>query len=154
MNASDESQMIEKAINYLDAEFVQEYKDIRKYNKDVDLSKDHLSYTQLHYLYMRSFYPEIKKSKEVKEITAYYHTQIKKYWLSRSLYAKGLMALVVDRMDDKTTSAKILKSLKENSITSEELGMYWKENTNSWYWYQAPIETQALLIEAFSEIDK
>jgi hypothetical protein len=29
--------------------------------------------------------------------------------------------------------------------------MYWKENTNSWYWYQAPIETQALLIEAFSE---
>jgi hypothetical protein len=31
--------------------------------------------------------------------------------------------------------------------------MYWKENTNSWYWYQAPIETQALLIEAFSEIE-
>jgi hypothetical protein len=29
--------------------------------------------------------------------------------------------------------------------------MYWKANTNSWYWYQAPIETQALLIEAFSE---
>lgn len=144
--------MIQKAIQYLDAEFIKEYKDITKYNKDVDLSKDHLSYTQLHYLYMRSFFPEIKKSKEVEEITAYYHSQIKKYWLSRSLYAKGLMALVVDRMDDKTTSAKILKSLKENSITTDELGMYWKENTNSWYWYQAPIETQALLIEVFSEV--
>jgi hypothetical protein len=48
---------------------------------------------------------------------------------------------------------KILKSLKETSITSEELGMYWKTNTNSWYWYQAPIETQALLIEVFSEIE-
>ncbi len=72
--------------------------------------------------------------------------------MSRSLYAKGLMALVVDRMDDKSTSAKILKSLKENSITSEELGMYWKANTNSWYWYQAPIETQALMIEVFSEV--
>ncbi len=67
---SDESQMVQRAINYLDAEFVQEYKDIRKYNKDVDLSKDHLSYTQLHYLYMRSFYPEIKKSKEVEEINS------------------------------------------------------------------------------------
>ncbi len=152
-SVSDQESMIQGAINYLDAEFVQEYKDIRKYDKDVDLSLDHLSYTQLHYLYMRSFYPEIKKTKEVEEITAYYHTQIKKYWLSRSLYAKGLMALVTDRMDDKTTSAKILKSLKENSITSEELGMYWKANTNSWYWYQAPIETQALLIEAFSEIE-
>ena len=30
--------------------------------------------------------------------------------------------------------------------------MYWKSNTASWYWHQAPIETQALLIEAFSEI--
>jgi uncharacterized protein YfaS (alpha-2-macroglobulin family) len=153
VSSPNESSMIEKAIGYLDSEFIKEYKDIRKYSKDVDLSKDHLSYTQLHYLYMRSFFSDIEKSKEVEDIIAYYHSQIKKYWLSRSLYAKGLMALVVDRMDDNTTSAKILKSLKENSITSDELGMYWKENTNSWYWYQAPIETQALLIEAFAEIE-
>ncbi|MEM5565331.1 MG2 domain-containing protein [Psychroserpens sp. AS72] len=151
VEASEENQMIQKAIAYLDAEFVQEYKDIKKYNKDVDLSKDHLSYTQLHYLYMRSFFPEIKKSKQVQEITDYYQTQIQKYWLSRALYAKGLMTLVLHRMDDESTSAKILESLRETSITSEELGMYWKENTNSWYWYQAPIETQALLIETFSE---
>ncbi len=147
------SQMIEKAINYLDAEFVKEYKNLKKYDAKADLSKDHLSYTQLHYLYMRSFYPEIKKSKEVEEISNYYQTQIQKYWLSRSLYAKGLMALVSDRFGDKKTAKSILKSLKETSITSNELGMYWKENTNSWYWYQAPIETQSLLIEAFSEIE-
>lgn len=147
------TKMIQKAISYLDAEFVKEYNNIRKYNSKVDLNKDHLSYTQLHYLYMRSFYPEIKKSKETESITKYYHNQIQKHWLKRSLYAKGLMALVVDRIGDKKTSAKIIKSLKENSINSEELGMYWKANTNSWYWYQAPIETQALLIEAFSEIE-
>jgi len=153
LSETKESQMIKKAVKYLDDEFVQEYKDIRKYNKDIDLNKDHLSYTQLHYLYMRSFYPEISTSKKVEEITAYYHSQIKKYWLSRSLYSKGLMALVTNRMEDTKTANKILKSLKENSITSDELGMYWKANTSSWYWYQAPIETQALLIEAFSEIE-
>ncbi|MBQ0785969.1 MAG: alpha-2-macroglobulin, partial [Oceanihabitans sp.] len=154
LSAVEESQkpMIEKAIHYLDAAFIKEYKDIKKYNAAVDLSKDHLSYTQLHYLYMRSFFPEIKKSKEVQDITAYYQTQIEKYWLSRNLYAKGMMALISERSDDTKTAKAILKSLKENSITSEELGMYWKENTNSWYWYQAPIETQALLIEAFVEI--
>ena len=69
--------MIEKAMAYLDAEFVKEYKDIKKYNGAVDLNKDHLSYTQLHYLYMRSFYPEIKKSKDVEKITKYYQTQIR-----------------------------------------------------------------------------
>ncbi|MDG5492500.1 alpha-2-macroglobulin [Psychroserpens sp. SPM9] len=151
IESDSEESMIKKAIAYLDAEFIEEYNNIKKYNPDADLSKDHLSYTQLHYLYMRSFFPQIKASKEVEEITKYYHTQIQKYWLSRSLYAKGLMTLVVDRMDDKTTSAKILKSLRETSITSEELGMYWKENTNSWYWYQAPIETHALMIEVFTE---
>ncbi|MCF8274795.1 MAG: alpha-2-macroglobulin [Flavobacteriaceae bacterium] len=153
VETNEESKMIEKAINYLDSKFVKEYKDIRKYDAKVDLSKDHLSDTQLHYLYMRSFYPEIKKSKEVEEITNYYQTQIQKYWLSRSLYAKGLMALISERLDDKSTASKILKSLKETSITNDELGMYWKENASSWYWYQAPIETQALLIEAFSEIE-
>ncbi|MFS4482186.1 alpha-2-macroglobulin family protein [Hyunsoonleella sp. 2307UL5-6] len=148
---SEESQMISKAINYLDAEFIKTYNDIRKYNAKVDLNKDHLSHIQLHYLYMRSFFPEISTSKKVEEIMAYYQSQIQKYWLKRSLYAKGMMALISYRNNDNGTTAKILNSLQETSITTEELGMYWKANTNSWYWYQAPIETQALLIEAFSE---
>ncbi|MFV9550073.1 alpha-2-macroglobulin family protein [Algibacter sp. PT7-4] len=153
IDSNIEASMIKKAMNYLDNEFVKEYKNLKKYNKDIDLEKDHLSHTQLHYLYMRSFFPEIKKSKEVETIMAYYQSQIEKYWLSRSLYSKGLMALISHRNDDNKTASKILKSLKETSITSEELGMYWKANTNSWFWYQAPIETQALLIEVFSEIE-
>ncbi|WP_323789362.1 alpha-2-macroglobulin family protein [Psychroserpens sp.] len=150
--SDSEASMINKAIKYLDAEFVKEYKDIRKYNPKADLSKDHLTNTQLQYLYLRSFLPDTKKSKEVSGIIDYYQDQIKTYWLNKSLYSKGLMALVMNRHNEKGTADKILKSLEENSITSDELGMYWKENTNSWYWYQAPIETQALLIEAFSEI--
>src|SRR5690606_26012934 len=105
------------------------------YDKNVDLTKDHLSYTQLHYLYMRSFFPDMEKSKEVKTITDYYQTQIQKYWLSRSLYAKGLMALVSHRAKDSKTADKILRSLKETSITNDELGMYWKDNKASWFWY-------------------
>ena len=150
LSLSEES-MIQKAIQYLDAQFVKEYKNLSKYNSKVDLAKDHLSYSQLHYLYVRSFYPELRPSKEVSSIMDYYNSQIQTYWLKRSLYAKGLMALTMHRNNDIKTSGKILRSLKENSITSEELGMYWKANTASWYWYQAPIETQALLIEAFSE---
>ncbi|WP_179345411.1 alpha-2-macroglobulin family protein [Winogradskyella ursingii] len=147
-----EMQMIQRAVQYLDAEFIKEYNNLKKHNENVDLTKDHLSHMQLHYLYVRSFYPKIKASKEVKTVMDYYKNQIKKYWLSRSLYAKGLMALAMNRMDDATTANKIVKSLKENSINSEELGMYWKSNTNSWHWYQAPIETQSLLIEAFAEV--
>ena len=147
-----EEDMITNALSYLDNEFVKEYNNLSRYNAKVDLSKNHLSMTQLHYLYMRSFYPEVKWSKEVEKIKDYYLNQIKTYWLTKPLYAKGLMALISFRNEDQNTSSKILKSLKETSITSDELGMYWKENTNSYYWYQAPIETQSVLIEAFSEI--
>src|SRR5262249_52860325 len=45
-----------------------------------------------------------------------------------------------------------MKSLKERSVTNEEMGMFWRETELSWWWYRAPIETQALMIEAFDEV--
>ena len=65
---------------------------------------------------------------------------------------EGMIALALNRYDDKVIPGQIMKSLKENSITSEEMGMYWKENYDGFYWWTAPIECQALLIEAFDEV--
>ncbi len=38
-------------------------------------------------------------------------------------------------------------------MVSEELGMYWKENKAGWYWDESPVETQALMVETFAEIE-
>tara|TARA_R100001369_G_scaffold78383_1_gene108019 strand:- start:5766 stop:11852 length:6087 start_codon:yes stop_codon:yes gene_type:complete len=149
-NKLQEQQVIKNAIAYLDDEFVKEYEQMKKYA--TDLNDDHLSHTQIHYLYMRSYYPEVKVSKKVTEIMDYYTRQAQKYWVKKDLYSKGLLSLILYRNGSTATANKIIKSLEENSILSDELGMYWKENNSSWYWYQAPIETQSLLIEAFSEI--
>ncbi|MFT6993955.1 MAG: hypothetical protein ACJA1P_000683 [Maribacter sp.] len=140
----------DNAIQYLDNEFVKEYNNMKKHASNIN--DDHLSHTQIHYLYMRSFFKDVKTSKKVNDIQDYYKEQTEKYWKNKGLYSQGMLALIMHRIDNIQASEKILSALEENSITSEELGMYWKENTNSWYWYQAPIETQALLIEAFSEI--
>ncbi|MEO9893233.1 alpha-2-macroglobulin family protein [Aurantibacter sp.] len=148
--SNSQDKMIVNAVDYLDIEFVKEYEQMKRYAKNLD--KDHLSSTQIHYLYMRSFFKDIPMSDSVAKIANYYLEQASNYWMNRTLYSKAMLALVAHRNDDAKTASKILKSLKENSITSEELGMYWKENTTSWYWHKAPIETQALLIEAFSEI--
>lgn len=148
---NDTEQMLKSAIRYLDTEFVQEYEQMKKYAKN--LKDDHLSQMQIHYLYMRSFFKNIKTSKKLDEVLDYYLGQAQKYWTKKGLYSKGMLALVLFRMKDGITANRILRALKENSISNEELGMYWKENTPSWYWHQAPIETQALMIEAFSEIE-
>ncbi|GAA0724816.1 alpha-2-macroglobulin family protein [Aquimarina litoralis] len=148
--------MIQKAVRYLDQEFVDEYEELKRYCKKhkVDINKDHLSYTQMHYLYMRSFFSDIKRNNNTNEAWEYYLGQAKKYWLKRGLYPQGLLALILHRNNDSITATKIIRSLDEKSITNEELGMYWKSNVGSWYWYQAPIETQALMIEVFSEIEQ
>ncbi len=143
-------EIIEQALQFLDKEFVDEFDQMKK--QAINLEADHLSHTQLHYLYMRSFFKDIPKSNAVIDAMAYYKNQAQKYWPKKNLYAKGLLALSLNRMGDDTTSKKIVRSLKENSVSSEELGMYWKENTNSWFWHQAPVETQALMIEVFSEL--
>ena len=109
----------------------------------------------IQYLYMRSFFPEYTIAKETQTAYTYYREQSKKYWLSQSKYMQAMIALSLNRTKDVTTANAIIKSLKENSINNEELGMYWKEwNTGGYWWYQAPIESQAMMIEAFSEIEK
>jgi len=66
---------------------------------------------------------------------------------------QGMIALALYRMYDAKTAKKIIKSIIENAVFNDEMGMYFKEEWG-WYWYQAPIETQALLIEAVDEIVK
>ncbi|WP_397447343.1 MG2 domain-containing protein [Polaribacter sp. R77954] len=161
--------MIEKSVRFLDNEMAQNYEklleradQIRKKEKNIKkgnkahktyLSKNNLNYFTIQYLYMRSFYAVISLDDKTKTALEYYQNQSKKYWNTYNLYAKGQIALSLFRNDEKATANKILKSLKENSITSDELGMYWKENTGGYYYYQAPVETQALLIETFSELE-
>ena len=45
----------------------------------------------------------------------------------------------------------MIKSFNERALHSEEMGMYWKYD-QGYYWYQAPIETQALMIEVYDEV--
>ena len=108
----------------------------------------------MHYLYTRSFYlDKYPLSDTLKKATKLYLETLKKIGLSYSLYEKGLAALTLNRFGESDSAKKIIESLKETSSNNEDWGMYWIANKAGWYWYQAPIETQALLIEAFAEVN-
>ncbi len=145
--------IVNKALPYLDARLKEEYDDLIKYK--AKLSDNHLSYTAIQYLYMRSFFSETAITASAKKAVDYYKSQSQKYWLSQSKYMQAMIALSLFRNDDSKTAKAIIESLKQNSISSEEMGMYFKDFTKSgYYWYQAPIESQAMIIEAFTDIDK
>ncbi|KQW97605.1 alpha-2-macroglobulin [Flavobacterium sp. Root420] len=141
-------------IPYLDGKFLESYKSRAKNLKATDKLSWINPNSDLHYLYTRSFYLEdYKLSDTLKKATKLYLDIIKKEWLSYSLYEKGLAALSLNRFGESESAKKIIESLKETSSNNEDWGMYWIANKAGWYWYQAPIETQALLIEAFAEVN-
>jgi uncharacterized protein YfaS (alpha-2-macroglobulin family) len=147
------SSLVDKAIPYLDKKIKDDYDQLLR--NRADLKNNHLGYTSVQYLYMRSFFPGHAIPSSSKAAVDFYTAQVKKYWLSTNKYMQAMIALALHRSNDRSTPVSILKSLKENAIHHPELGMYWKEwTTGGYYWYQAPIESQAVMIEAFSDIEK
>ena len=141
--------MLKKAVSYLDERIREDYQWLLKHADNMD--DDHISSIQIQYLYSRSYFKDIPINDRNEKAFKYFKGQAKKYWLNKSKYMQGMISLALHRYDDKETPKSIITSLKEFSLYSEEMGMYWKDNYAGYYWYQAPIETQALLIEAFDE---
>jgi uncharacterized protein YfaS (alpha-2-macroglobulin family) len=141
-----------RALARLDDWIVENYRDLRRCNenwqKHVPTPQEAL------YLYARSFFTKHRPIPEgSQEAVDFYLGQARKYWLrTGNRMTQAHLALALQRFGDKETPAAILASLRERAVVSEELGMYWKEGAASWWWYRAPIETQALLIEAFDEV--
>jgi TonB-dependent SusC/RagA subfamily outer membrane receptor len=143
-----------RGVHFIDNTFVEWHNTRNKRVKDKEAFRMWYPYSDLHYLYTRSFYvkqypPGDSMAAAIKPYISY----TKQHWPEFTLYEKGLAALVLHRFGETAPAKKIMAYLKESSASNQELGMYWTDNTPGWWWYRAPIETHALLIEAFAEIE-
>ncbi|MBN1697040.1 MAG: hypothetical protein JW881_05975 [Spirochaetales bacterium] len=140
---------IARALDFLDKAMQTDYDRLKKSGTDPE--KHHPGYLMIHYLYARSFFPDAAVEEHRREAFDYWKTQAGRYWNEYGPYLKAMTGLALYRFGEKTIPEAIIRSLKESAIVSEETGMYWSVPPG-YYWYQARIETQALLIEAFSDI--
>jgi hypothetical protein len=143
--------LVDAAIHYADQEVKQDYERLKKQIKQgtVQPGVDRLV---IQYLYMRSFFSGYGIPGDVFGAVNAYRKQLQQNWLQQNKYMQGMIALALFRTGDIQTAKDIMASLRQNAIQDDELGMYWKEMSGSFYWFAAPIETQSLLIEAFREI--
>lgn len=139
------SPSVTQALVYLDREQQRHYeKYIKPYlKKGYNWQPDNIDY-----LYTRSFYG--KASTEAYRF--YYSNALKNYKTYDNLYTQAQLALIFQRHGDKKAARDLIRRLKEKSLQSDEMGLYWRDNRASYFWYQRPIETQALLIRAFREV--
>lgn len=141
-----------KAIAYLDARMQEDYQYLLRTKSlaATNIAND----LQVQYFYARSFFPNALLKPSYKTAYDFYFGKLKNSSTKRSKQTQAMLAMVLQRNKQTAAAAAILKSLTENSINHPEMGMYWKEfNSPAYYWWQAPIESHALLIEAYAEIE-
>jgi hypothetical protein len=143
-----------KALDALDAEFTRRYQEWVEHKV---LDRNHLDPHIALYLYTRTFFLKDKALQaDAKVAFDYFTAQAQEHWTTLgSRMSKAHVALALHRLADKEIPSLVTRSLKEHAVTGEELGMYWKDREGEgWWWWQAPVETQAMMIEAFREIDQ
>ena len=143
--------MLNRAVSYLDKKIREDYENLIK-QPNIKLDKKHISSAQIQYLYARTLLTEdFSINKRYQKAFDYYLSQAKKYWLKENNYLQAMIAVVMFENGKRNEAEAILRSLEERSLYNEEMGMYWRTE-HGWYWYQAPVETQAMVIEAFSRL--
>lgn len=137
--------IIATGIPYIDKQFA-----VSSKNKKIGSNCNPID---LHYLYTRSLYTKSHPLNDInKKAIGNQLVDLKTNWLEYNLYQKAQMALIFNRFGEKEWAKKIITHFKETASHDTEKGMYWIANKNSFNWYESPIETQVLIIEAFSEI--
>ena len=148
-----------RAISALDARLASKLEDIKKKaakNGTDYRTGNHIQTSVAHYLYARSFYHDVPAGKAA-EALAFFHEQAACHWAGLPLQSQAHIAIALQRRPtdkNNATSAQqdILRSLRERARQSPELGTYWAPATEGYFWWHAPIETHALLIECFAEM--
>ncbi len=141
---------IMKAFEYLNKKVKDNYQKL--IDDEEDLKKDHLSNLQIQYLYALSYWLNNVKNDEDTEVAiSFYLNQAQQFWMNKNNYLQAMIALILNRNGETQTAQTIIKSLSERAVTDEEMGVYWNQLTG-YYWYQSTVETQSMMLEAFTEL--
>jgi hypothetical protein len=156
----DVSSMIERAMAYCDARISEDYNNSQRRDvarrvsaepevrRDRNRERPQINSAQIHYLYVCSFSKYYSPDRQAFD---FYMQQAERSWTQFNIYEQAMIALTMYRFGKPDIAQNILRSLKERAQMSDDLGMYWRENRNGYFWNESPVETQAMLIEAFSE---
>ena len=144
-----------RSVPRLDAWMAAHYEEIQKHQQKPD---DYVpGPMDALYLYGLSFFlDDVPIASQHKTAVEFFLNQARRFWLQTGCrQSQGQVAIALKRwggVENLAAAQAIMRSIKERSVSNPELGMFWRDTELSWWWYHAPIETQALMIEAFDEV--
>jgi hypothetical protein len=66
--------------------------------------------------------------------------------------SRAHLAIALKRIGDQERATALVHALRDEALRTPEAGMYWAPAQRSSAWYDSPIETQTVMIEAFLEV--
>lgn len=136
--------MVNDALSYMDSYHLNQYNKLTEKQK----REAGVSSIILHWLYASSYF-ENRSNQNVQKLKEHYHKKLQSDWLNFGLQQQAMAGLYFKRVNDEKHTQMILASLKDRSKNVSDKGMYFPENNGGYYWNQAKIETQAMIIEFF-----
>ena len=144
------SVLYDNAFTYLSKEMVALVKKMKQ-----DEKKGHRqtfpSFTALRWLYICAIDGRTMKT-DVKAANDYLIALLKKDIKRQTIYEKAMTAVVLAKRGEKNKAAEYIRSLKEYSVYTEEMGRYYDTRRASYSWYDYKIPTEVAAIEAIQYV--
>ena len=148
-----DKKMLAKAMAHADSAQAQNYQQyLQERQKDAKADFYFTEY-DVQYLYTKSFVETDSTWQSTTYVQNLMQWAVKD--LNKASYTRQAeVALILHRTGRTEEAKQIVERLRKQAVKSRDQGIYWRRKYESRYypWYEAPIEQQALLIEAFSEI--
>jgi uncharacterized protein YfaS (alpha-2-macroglobulin family) len=149
---SDVDAILSKGRAFMDQELISSYKKDLKRMADRTTRPADIGFSQVQYLYVKSLLSAEESSEELAAAVSFYQNEAFASWQKMDLQSQAMTAMFANSAGQAEVSDQIIRSLKEFSTSNPGRGIYWKSNQVGWYNWEAPVETQALLIEAFETL--
>jgi len=142
--------LLNRANEYLGKVIVKEVEEMKRREKKGETISIY-DYHALQYLYVNAISGRKLSAKE-QAAADYLMEYLKKRKLSQSLYAKALMAVVLAKNGQQSLAAEYVRSLKEYTVFTEDMGRYYDTPRAGYSWCDYRIPTQVAVIEALQTV--
>ena len=143
---SDTQGMQDKVFSYLGKEMTELVERWRKQEKKVRY-QSFPSFTALRWLYLCALDGR-RLPDDVQKANDYLIKLLKKDIKRQTIYEKALTAVILARHQESGKAATYVRSLKEYTVYTEEMGRYYDTPRASYSWYDYKIPTEVAAIEA------
>ena len=139
------------ALDFVDAAYARDFE--RQEKQKVQARDMQVSTLEIQYLYMRSMFNKSVYPIRDNKAIASYSRLAKEQWNKQTTYFKAMIgAAFYNTGDKKFAEQTIVPALLENAVIDNDSAMYWKDMNRGYYWYQAPVEQQVLIMELVNDV--